>query len=128
MGHPPFPDATFEVVEKTLNSAHSCFLQFSKKKAEQRADFLRRIADNLENNRNLIVETAEQETSLGYDRLQGECSRTINQIRLFADLAKTDSWKEINFELEEPNRKPFAKPVIQKERSANRYSCGYRSM
>ena len=36
MVKPTFPDATFECIDQTLKSAHSCFIEFSKKKDEQR--------------------------------------------------------------------------------------------
>ena len=49
MGKPTFPDATLDCIDQTLESAHFSFIEFSKKKADQKADFLRRIADNLEN-------------------------------------------------------------------------------
>jgi NADP-dependent aldehyde dehydrogenase len=114
MGKPIFADATFECIDQTLNSAHSCFIEFSKKKAEQRADFLRRIAGNLEKHRKSIIETAEKETSLGLVRLEGECSRTIDQIRLFATLAEKEEWKEISIEQGEPNRTPIPKPKMYK--------------
>jgi acyl-CoA reductase-like NAD-dependent aldehyde dehydrogenase len=65
MGKPTFPDATFECIDQTLESAHSCFIEFSKKKAGQRADFLRRIADNLEKHRNSVIETAERKQVSG---------------------------------------------------------------
>ena len=58
---------------------------------------------------------AEQETSLGIERLEGECSRTIDQIRLFAVLAEKEEWKENSCEEGEPNREPNAKPEMQKE-------------
>ena len=114
MGKPTFPDATFDCIDQTLESAHSCFIEFSKKKAEQRAAFLRRIADNLEKHRNSVIETAEQETSLGLMRLEGECSRTIDQIRLFATLAEKEKWKEISTEVAEPFRTPSPKPEMYK--------------
>ena len=109
-----FPDATLECIDQTLECAHSCFIEFSRKKAEQRADFLLQIADNLEKNRNSVIETAEQETSLGLVRLEGECSRTINQIRLFAKLAQNEEWKQISCEVAEPNRTPTPKPEMYK--------------
>ena len=90
MENPSFPDATSDCIDQTLESAHSCFIEFSKKKAKQRADFLRKIADNLESHCNAVIETAEQETSLGLVRLEGECSRTIDQIRCFATLAEKE--------------------------------------
>lgn len=114
MGKPTFPDATLDCIDQTLESAHSCFIEFSKKKAKQRADFLRRIADNLEKHRNSVIETAEQETSLGLVRLEGECSRTIDQIRCFATLAEEEEWKEISTEAAESNRTPIPKPEMYK--------------
>ena len=114
MGKPTFPDATLECIDQTLESAHSCFIEYSKKNANQRADFLRRIADNLEKHRNSVIETAEQETSLGLMRLEGECSRTIDQIRLFATFTEKEEWKEISTEVAEPNRTPIPKPAMYK--------------
>ena len=114
MGKPTFPDATLECIDQTLESAHSCFIEYSKKKANQRADFLRRIADNLEKHRNSVIETAEEETSLGLMRLEGECSRTIDQIRLFATFTEKEEWKEISTEVAEPNRTPIPKPAMYK--------------
>ncbi len=115
MGPPTFPDATFEVIDQTLESAQSCFIEFSKKKGEQRAGFLRRIAENLATHRQSVIAMAEQETSLGIERLEGECSRTIDQIRLFAVLAEKEEWKENSCEEGKPNREPNAKPEMQKE-------------
>lgn len=114
MGQPTFPDASVEVINQTLESAHSCFIKFSKKKAGQRADFLRRIADNVEKHRKTIIEIAEQETNLGTERLEGECSRTIDQIRNFAMLAEKEDWREITLEQGEPNRTPIPKPEMYK--------------
>jgi NADP-dependent aldehyde dehydrogenase len=114
MENPSFPDATSDCIDQTLESAHSCFIEFSKKKAKQRADFLRKIADNLESHRNAVIETAEQETSLGLVRLEGECSRTIDQIRCFATLAEKEEWKEISTEVAEPYRTPIPKPEMYK--------------
>ena len=114
MENPTFPDATSDYIDQTLESAHSCFIEFSKKKAKQRADFLRQIADNLETHRNAVIETAEQETSLGLVRLEGECSRTIDQIRCFATLAEKEEWKEISTEVAEPDRTPIPKPEMHK--------------
>ena len=114
MGKPTFPDATLECIDQTLESAHSCFIEYSKKKANQRADFLCRIADNLEKHRNAVIETAEEETSLGLVRLEGECSRTIDQIRLFATLTEKEEWKEISTEVGELNRTPIPKPEMCK--------------
>jgi alpha-ketoglutaric semialdehyde dehydrogenase len=114
MGKPTFPDATFECIDQTLKSAHSCFIEFSKKKAGQRANFLRRIADNLQKHRNSVIETAEKETSLGLVRLKREFSRTIDQIRLFGTLAQKDEWKDMSTEVAEPHRTPIAKPEMYK--------------
>ena len=103
-----------DCIDQTLESAHSCFIEFSKKKAKQRADFLRQIADNLETHRNEVIETAEQETSLGLVRLEGECSRTIDQIRCFATLRKRRNGKKISTEVAEPYRTPIPKPEMYK--------------
>ena len=115
MIHSSFVDATLEMVDQTLQSANSCFLEFSKKKAKERAHFLDCIADHLEKQQPVVIEIAEQETKLGLVRLAGECARTIQQIRLFADLARNEDWRELSFEKGEPHRVPLPKPEMWKE-------------
>lgn len=46
---------------------------------------LNSIADSLDARRELLVQTADEETGLGVPRLNGELSRSVFQFRLFAE-------------------------------------------
>jgi NADP-dependent aldehyde dehydrogenase len=55
---------------------------------------LRAMADALEADRELLVETADRETALGPTRLNGELTRTTFQLRFFADVVDDGAYLE----------------------------------
>ncbi len=55
---------------------------------------LRSMADALEADRELLVETADRETALGPTRLGGELTRTTFQLRFFADVIDDGGYLE----------------------------------
>ena len=55
---------------------------------------LRSMADALEADRELLVETADRETALGPTRLNGELTRTTFQLRFFADVIDDGGYLE----------------------------------
>ncbi|MBW0101003.1 aldehyde dehydrogenase family protein [Pseudonocardia sp. KRD291] len=59
-----------------------------------RAGLLTTMADALEQRREDVVATADRETALGPDRLNGELTRTAYQLRLFADVLREGSYLE----------------------------------
>ncbi len=59
-----------------------------------RAAMLRAMADALEADRELLVETADRETALGATRLNGELTRTTFQLRFFADVIEDGAYLE----------------------------------
>ncbi|MBV2362241.1 aldehyde dehydrogenase (NADP(+)) [Streptomonospora nanhaiensis] len=59
-----------------------------------RAGLLRRIAAELEADREAIVELADRETALGPTRLNGELTRTCYQFELFAQAVEEGSYTE----------------------------------
>ena len=107
------PDASPHQIDEAMESAWSCFPPFRKQPGKARAMFLRDIARRLEENKDQLVLLADTETSLGHDRLQLELKRTISELELFADLAKSEKWKEQKEEPSEPDRKPIPKPGMQ---------------
>ena len=107
------PDASPHQIDEAMESAWSCFPPFRKQPGKARAMFLRDIARRLEENKDQLVLLADTETSLGHIRLQLELKRTISELELFADLAKSEKWKERKKEPSEPNRKPIPKPAMQ---------------
>lgn len=61
---------------------------------EQRAHWLRRIAERLDEARDELVAVADSETHLGVERLRGEVARTSAQLRLFAEVLEEGSYLE----------------------------------
>lgn len=61
---------------------------------ERRAGVLNAIADSLEARRDLLVDTADEETGLGVPRLNGELNRSVFQFRLFAEALCEGSYLE----------------------------------
>ena len=74
----------------------------------ERGRFLRTIADGIEAIVPEIVERANRETALPEARLKGEAARTINQLRLFAQVVEEGSWVNARIDPAQPDRKPAA--------------------
>ncbi|MFC5996440.1 aldehyde dehydrogenase (NADP(+)) [Pseudonocardia hispaniensis] len=74
----------------------------------RRAQLLRAIATELENNRDGLVPLADRESALGPVRLHGELTRTTNQLRLFADVVTEGSCFEATIDHADPAATPPA--------------------
>lgn len=59
-----------------------------------------------------------RETALPEGRLNGETSRTTNQLRMFADLVRDDAWREPRIDRSDPERTPAPKPDVRSMRRA----------
>ena len=82
-----FRDASPSAIAEAMEDAWSCFGDFRGKPGLERAAFLRSIARNLEKDADELLALADLETSLGPDRLGFELTRTVAELRSFADLA-----------------------------------------
>ncbi len=58
-------------------------------------------------------ERCQQETGLPTGRLQGERGRTVNQLKLFAQLLRDGWWVNARIDTAQPNREPLPKPDIR---------------
>lgn len=72
-------------VARIAAAAASAFADIRRRPRTWRAEMLRSIADELEAERDALVQTAANETGLSETRLDGELTRTVFQFRLFAD-------------------------------------------
>ena len=93
-----FPDATEEEIDACLNKSAKCFNFYRKLDGHTRAEFLFQIARELEDEKEKIISFSNQETNLGIPRLQAERIRTISEIEVFANLAKSGEWIEASFQ------------------------------
>ena len=104
--------ATAEAVELATALARDAFASYKNSSGALRAKFLRTIADRLEAIRPEIVARAHQESALPEARLNGELGRTTGQLRMFADIAESESWLDRRVDEALPDRQPLPRPSI----------------
>ncbi len=108
-----FTEATSEEVSRAVEKAASAFREYKNKSPEQRAAFLEAIGDELLELGDTLIERCMEETALPSGRLNGERMRTINQLKMFADLVREGSWVNARIDVAIPDREPAPKPDIR---------------
>ncbi|HJT72916.1 MAG TPA: aldehyde dehydrogenase (NADP(+)) [Chitinophaga sp.] len=78
-----------------------------------RAAFLEKIAAEIEGQREVLVQTAHEETNLPLPRLNGEITRTTTQLQMFANLIREGSWVEAVIDTAKPDVTP-PKPDLRR--------------
>lgn len=109
-----FIEATLEEVDDAMKLAHQAFASFSRTTGNDRAQFLKRIAKLLDQNRMPLIEKFSQESGLPADRGTVELNRTIFQLETFADKILTEQWNLLQYDEADPNRKPLPKSAFRK--------------
>ncbi|MBA4137573.1 MAG: aldehyde dehydrogenase (NADP(+)) [Opitutus sp.] len=107
---PGFASATSEDVDRAVQLAADAAPIWAKLSGRKRNEFLRHIADSLEAKSADLVARAMLETGLPGARLQGEVTRTANQLRLYGEAAERGDWLDARIETALPERKPLPKP------------------
>ncbi|MEM9672296.1 MAG: aldehyde dehydrogenase (NADP(+)) [Cyclobacteriaceae bacterium] len=108
-----FFEASSEEIDQAVKMAEEAFVVYRKKSDEERADFLERIGEEIMALGDTLIERCQQETGLPTGRLQGERGRTVNQLKLFAELLREGSWVNARIDTAIPDRKPIPKPDIR---------------
>lgn len=108
-----FQQSTTEEISQAVNKAYHAFLTYRNFSGKIKAGFLTAIASGIAEARTPLLETAMHEAYLGEARLNGEINRTINQIKLFADLLKEGSWVNAIIDTAQPERTPLPKPDLR---------------
>ncbi|MGH9754289.1 MAG: aldehyde dehydrogenase family protein, partial [Blastocatellia bacterium] len=111
---PQFEGATADQVNQALEAADSAFHEYRRLSSERRANFLEKIADEIVALGDDLIERAYLETGLAKDRLTGERGRTVNQLRMFADLIREGSWVDARIDRAIPDRQPLPKPDLRR--------------
>ena len=111
---PQFEGAMTDQVNQALEAAESAFHQYRQLSSEQRANFLEKIADEIVALGDELIEIVHLESGLLKDRLAGERGRTVNQLRMFADLIREGSWVDARIDRAIPDRQPAPKPDLRR--------------
>lgn len=100
-------------IDVIMQNALQAFTGYRGISALQRAHFLNEIAVQIEAARERLVQAAQEETNLPLPRLNGELSRTTNQLKMFARLIEEGSWVEAAIDTADKDRTP-PKPDTRK--------------
>lgn len=111
-------DLTYQAIDdkdfdQALALAKKAFASYRNTSRAKRSEFLTKIADNLEAKREAIVKQAGLETGLPDARLNGELSRTCNQLKLFANLLNSKDYLDIRIDEALPERTPAPRPDLR---------------
>lgn len=107
-----FSEADLEEIHTTVELAEKAFKNYRKKSDQIRANFIREIANEIENLGDQLIQTACKETALPEARITGERGRTTGQLRLFASFIEDGKYRNIISEKAEPERQPLPKPSL----------------
>lgn len=102
-----------EHVDAAVQAAEEAFWTFGYSTREERAKFLRSIADNIDARGEDITAIGVKETGLPEMRLNGERGRTIGQLRLFADHIESGGYLDRRHDVALPDRQPLPRQDLK---------------
>ncbi len=111
---PHFREASLGEANRALSLAERAFTELRCRPPAERAAFLDRIADEILELGDALIERAVEETGLPSARIQGERARTVGQLRMFANLIREGSWVDARIDHAAPERKPAPKPDVRR--------------
>src|SRR6056297_2037466 len=113
----PLPEAfhiaTEDELNKAVQKADDAFDSYSRLPGKTKAAFLEAIADEIMALGDTLIKRATAESGLPNGRFEGERGRTVNQLRMFADLLREGSWVDARIDTAEPDREPIPKADIR---------------
>jgi len=110
---PQFSEGSSADVDYAVNQALRDFDEFRVLSPLKRGEFLETIALELLALKSILVERCHLETGLPVQRLEGELTRTTNQLNLFSEILKSESFYQVKIERALPDRSPVPKPDIR---------------
>ncbi len=108
-----FHEATSNEINEAIAKANEAFSVYSKKSGKEKAGFLEAIADEILALGDDLIKRCMEETGLPEARLIGERGRTMNQLKLFASVAREGSWVDARVDFANPDRQPLPKPDVR---------------
>ncbi len=108
-----FHAATVQEVDRAVSAAAEAFQSYRNTTPDERRTFLHAIADEIVALGALLIERCCAESGLPVGRITGERGRTVNQLRLFEEVAGDGSWVDARIDLPDPDRQPAPKPDVR---------------
>ena len=103
---PDFHAVDADQVDAACRSAAAAFDSLRATSDHERADFLEQIGAQIMAIGDELIVRAMAETGLPRARLEGERGRTVNQLKLFAELLREGSWQDARIDSALPQRQP----------------------
>ncbi len=110
---PEFSVSSLDHVAAACSAAEAAFDSFRAIPSESRALFLEAIGDEIMALGDALLERAVIESGLPLARLTGERGRTVNQLRLFAQVVRADRWRGVRIDPAMPDRQPLPRPDLR---------------
>lgn len=110
---PLFFKATLDELEYAAEKAEKAFQIYRKKSGFEKANFLEKIAEEIENLGDTLLERYMLESGLPQARAVGERGRTVGQLRLYANLLREGSWVDARIDAGMPDRQPAPRPDLR---------------
>ena len=110
---PAFYEATSGEVDIAVKKASDAFQVYRNKSGKEKAAFLETIAEEIIALGDVLIKRCMEETGLPEARLVGERGRTVNQLKLFAQLLREGSWVDARIDTADAERKPLPKPDVR---------------
>ncbi|WP_110968227.1 aldehyde dehydrogenase (NADP(+)) [Pseudomonas huaxiensis] len=115
---PAYPGGTTEHVEQACALAWSAFDRYRETSLEVRAQFLERIASEIEALGDELIDRAVAESGLPRARIQGERGRTCGQLRTFARTVRAGEWLDVRVDNAQPQRQPLPRADLRQRQVA----------
>src|SRR5450830_1016180 len=103
---PAFYAVDEEQIDQACRLAAEAFDTFRATSNEERARFLETVGEQILALGDELVQRASMESGLPRVRIEGERGRTVNQLKLFAELLREGSWADVRIDSPLPERTP----------------------
>ena len=107
-------EANSDEILEAVSLAHKASLIYAETSYKHRARFLMAIADEIMALDDTLVEQYCSETGLPEGRAKGERGRTVNQLRMFAQILEEGSFVEASIDTAQPERQPAPRVDLRK--------------
>ncbi|WP_176084344.1 aldehyde dehydrogenase (NADP(+)) [Martelella sp. HB161492] len=112
-----FGGASLKDLNDAAALAAAAFPLYCETAAEERAQFLERVGENILAIGDALITRAMAESGLPRGRLEGERMRTVGQLRLFASVLRDGKYLDLRFDAADPARTP-PKPDLRLRKMA----------
>ena len=109
-----FYPATSEEVDLALTKAKSAWYELRFMEGKQKALFLQKIAEGIEALEDQLINRIKLETAYPEARIITERNRTCAQLRMYAEVAEKEEWRDITIDPALPERNPLPRPELRR--------------